>query len=539
MKIKQLAELGTELLSKKTSLNSLWQEIANNFYPERASFTTTRYLGEDFAANLSSSYPITCRRDLANQFGTMLRPTSRRWFHVKRKHEETAKHEDTEIRQVLEYFENTQRKAMYDPPALFQRSTKEADNDFASFGQCAISVDLNRRGDGLLYKTWHLRDMAWQEDAEGQISFVVRKWTPTLWNLIQTFGESNIHADYVKKSEKAPFSKANIYHLVFDADLLDEKAGDKPRWSVYWDAEHHTVIEQTAIYGRHYIIPRWSVVSSQYAYSPAVIAALPDARLIQAMTFTLLEVNEKAANPPLIATHGAVRGDIALFAGGINWVDQEYDERLGQALRPITQDFRGLNYGVDMAMDTRSMIHRAFYLDTLTLPERTPEMTAYEVGQRIQEYIRNALPIFEPMETEYNAALCEETFDLMLRNNAFGSPLDWPKELRGMDVDFMFESPLHDLIDQEKSTLWSQAQAQLAESIALDPSTQFVVDARTALRDSLEGLGVPAAWINSEAEVEEAVEINMQQEQEAERLAMMKEGSEIASNLAQAESALP
>jgi hypothetical protein len=36
-------------------------------------------------------------------------------------------------------------------------------------------------------------------------------------------------------------------------------------------------------------------------------------------------------------------------------------------------------------------------------------MTAYEVGQRVQEYIRNALPIFEPMEMEYNAALCDES----------------------------------------------------------------------------------------------------------------------------------
>lgn len=531
MKAKQLAELGTKLHSDKRSLNSLWQEIAANFHPERADFTTTRYLGEDFAANLTTSYPITARRDLGNQFGTMLRPASRPWFHIKRKFD-NEKEKDLEIREVLEYFEKVQRKAMYDPPALFNRATKVGDHDFASFGQACLSVELNRQGIGLLYRAWHLRDLAWQENAEGQIGFVCRKWNPTMLTLSQTFGKDVLHDEWQKKVDKEPFSNGNVLHLVFDAEMYDENSKGRPRGSIYWDADHNQIIEANPIWGKHYILPRWSVMSSQYAYSPAVVAALPDARLIQAMTFTMLEVGEKASNPPLIATKDTVRSDIAVYAGGITWVDQDYDERLGDALRPVSQDFRGLNYGVEMNRDTRMMIHKSFYLDTLTLPERSPEMTAYEVGQRIQEYIRNALPIFEPMEDEYNAAICDETFELLLRNGAFGSPLDWPRKMRGFDVDFRFESPLHDLIDQEKSNIWSQAQGQLAEAIALDPSTQFVVDARTALRDSLEGIGVPARWMNTEEEVERAVEFNAQQQAEAERLEQMKQASEIASNTA-------
>jgi len=532
MKAKQLAELGSKLHSDKSSLNSLWQEVANNFYPERADFTTTRYLGEDFAANLTTSYPITCRRDLGNQFSTMLRPNSRPWFHPKRKFEEKVT-TDIEVRQVLEYFEKTMRKAMYDPPALFNRSTKEADHDFAAFGQLCMSIELNRQGNGMLYRTWHLRDLAWKENADGQLGFIARKWKPDMMTLAQTFGKDKLDSEWQRRLDKEPFSTGQVMHIVCDAEMYDENPQGRPRWSIYWDMDHNKILEENPIFGRHYIIPRWSVVGGQYGYSPAVVAALPDARLIQAMSFTMLEVGEKAANPPVIATKDSVRSDIAVFAGGITWVDKEYDERLGDALRPINQDFSGARYGVDMIGDTRSMIHRAFFLDTLTIPERTAEMTAYEVGQRVQEYIRNALPIFEPMETEYNSALCDETFHMMKRNGAFGSPLDWPKSMQEMDVDFQFESPLHDLIDQEKSNLWSQAQAQLAESIALDPTTAFVVDAKVALRDSLEGMGVPAIWLNSEDEVDRAVEINAQQQQQAEMLDRMKQGSEVASNLSE------
>jgi len=80
MQAKELAELAEDLFGKKSPLNSLHQEIAENFYPERADFTAKRPLGTDFAANLMTSYPVTCRRDLGDQFGTMLRPTARPWF---------------------------------------------------------------------------------------------------------------------------------------------------------------------------------------------------------------------------------------------------------------------------------------------------------------------------------------------------------------------------------------------------------------------------------------------------------------------------
>ena len=77
--IKDLIKHGEKLFSQKQPLNSLHQVIAENFYPERASFTRTIYLGEEFGTNLTSSYPVMCRRDLGNQFSTMLRPTARPW----------------------------------------------------------------------------------------------------------------------------------------------------------------------------------------------------------------------------------------------------------------------------------------------------------------------------------------------------------------------------------------------------------------------------------------------------------------------------
>ena len=531
MDVKQLRDVAEKLFADKQPLVTLWQEQANNFYPERADFTLTRSWGTDFAADLMSSYPVRCRRDLGNQFGTMLRPTARPWFHVKRRNVDMDG-EDTEVKQWLEYFEQVERRAMYDRATQFTRATKEGDHDFAAFGQCAISIEMNGKANGLLYRCWHLRDMAWQEDEEGQIGTVFRKWKPTVQTLVRSF--KKVHPKVTEMNDKTPFETIEVLHMVVGADMYDGNSGGKPRWSIYYDTAHDFIMEEKPIWERHYVIPRWQTVSgSQYSYSPATVCALPDARLLQAMTFTLLEAGEKATSPPIIATQGAVRSDMALFAGGVTWVDNEYDERLGEAMRPLQQDFRGFNYGVAMNQDTRAMLHAAFFLDALTLPQRAPEMTAYEVGQRVQEYIRNALPIFEPMEQSYNEAICDETFGLLLRGNAFGDPRSFPKKLRGADIDFTFESPLHDAIDQQKGQLFQQAQAIIGGAVALDPSCSFVPKAEVALRDALTGIGVPARWMNTEGFVEQAKEAKANQDAQQQRLAQITQAAGAAKDIGQ------
>ena len=532
---KKIFELGEQLFTKRSSLLSLWQEIAENFYPERADFTFRRSLGTDFAEELTTSYPLLLRRDLGNYFSFMLRPSDKPWFHLMVKDTEQDEEEikDSESLAWLQWATKIQRRAMYDRSTQFIRATKEGDHDFAAFGQCAISIELNRQRNGLLYRNWHLRDMAWSENAEGKIGSIFRKWKPSVRELVQLFGNKT-HEETRRTAERSPYEEADCRHMVVEADMVDEKF-NTPYVSIYYDAEHNHVIEKVGVYSMIYVIPRWQTVSgSQYAFSPATVAGLPDARLLQAMTYTLLEAGEKQVNPPMIAVQEAIRSDVSIFAGGITWVDAAYDEKLGEVLRPLTQDKSGMPLGIDMARDTRFMLGEAFYLNKLTLPQRAPEMTAYEVGQRIQQYIRDALPLFEPMEMEYNGAVCEETFALLLRSGAFGSPFDIPDRLKGADIQFRFESPLHEAIEREKGNRFFEAQQFIAASVQLDPTAALIIDAKQALRDVLEGIGVPAKWVNTEEEVQEVIEQEQQKQDAAMLLAGMQQGADVAKTLGDA-----
>lgn len=529
---RDLIAIGDKLHSDRSGILSLWQEIADNFYVERANFTASRNLGDDFAGHLTTSYPMIARRDLGNAFSAMLRPTEKHWYHVTTREPQGLKDDG---RKWLEYAAGVMRSAMYAKPAQFNRATKEGDHDFAAFGQCVISVELVTdpyTGVDLLYRCHHLKDVAWMENERGIIDHVDKKCKYTARTLMEKF-PGRVHANVVKCVEKGkePLKEFNVRHIVVPAQFYQgDRKTNLPYVSIYIDTDNQHLMEEVPRYSCTYIIPRWQTVSgSQYAHSPATVAALPDARLIQEINLTLINAGQMAVHPPLVATKEAVKGDIPYFAGGVIWAEKEYDERSGDAIRVLDLGTKnGMPIGIDMGDRVRLMIAEAFFLNKLNMPQRGPEMTAYEVGQRVQEYIRNALPLFEPMEMEYNGAICEHTFDLLFRAGAFGSPYDIPRSLRGADLTFRFESPLHDALESEKAQKFLETKALLAEAAVLDPLLPRIIKPEESLRDALRGIGTPAKWINDELEMVQIRTDDARAKAQAAATAQIAEGAVVA-----------
>jgi hypothetical protein len=536
MNVKQLIQRGLQLYNDRKAILTLWQEIAENFYPQRADFTLTRYIGQEFAQHLYSSYPIIVHRELSTSLAAMLRPRAKEWFSVSVDDEDSLTQAGKEW---LFWATKRQRSLMYDRHAQFIRATTEGDADFAAFGQCCISheINWNTPQPHLLYRNWHLRDVAWSEDETGAVDEIYVKWKPMVKQLKRR--NWNLHEKVEKLVGIKDLEKIDCMRLVISTDQYKGQNGEGegyPWMIVYMDvANFHIMHEQPATF-RGFTLPRWQTVSgSQYAYAPSTVAGLPDARLLQAMSLTLLEAGEMSVRPPMIATQDAIRGDVQLFSGGITWADVEYDERKGDVLRPITQDRRGLPQGYNERDTQMAMLAEAFYINKLTLPPPEGDMTAFEVGQRVEEYVRAALPLFEPMEHEYNGQLCEDTFDLLLRAGAFGSIQDMPRELQGREVHFKFVSPLHDAIERKNASIFMETRDLLAAAMELDPTAAYNVDMTGTLRDALEGVGLPAKNMvpldEVRAQIDEANEMAAMQEQAE----LATKGGQAARDVAQAE----
>lgn len=508
-RVRELVEQGDKLYGKRSPLLSMWQSMADNFLPMRADFTTRRHLGDEFASHLMTGRPLLAQRDLGNAISSMLRPRGQTWFHARTGNE--AINEDASALHWLDDKTEVMRNIMYDRRAQFLRATKEGDNDFVCFGQTVIEITPNRFMDGLLFRNWHLRDVVWCENADQEIDTVHREQKMEAREMAKLF-KGRVASAVTQCLSKEPYREFKIRHILLPSDEYDyaseKNRRNLPFISIYVDVENDTIMEEKPLRDIPYVIPRWVTVSgSQYAHSPATVTALPDARMLQQMTLTLLESGQKAVDPPMKATRGGIVGGVNLYAGGITWVDGEYDEKMGAALEPAidTRNYN-LGWGEVQIQKIEEMLSEAFFLNKIALPpsEITGDMTKWEGQQRVEEYIRGALPLFEPMEVEYNGALCERVFDLAMQMGGFGPLDDMPQILRGQEIQWKFESPLQEANNRSKAQAFVEASNLLGMAAQVDPSVKHDFDLDKAFRESLLGTGAPSDWLVDEEQALQA-----------------------------------
>lgn len=538
---KVLMTQSDRLFTDAGPLRQLQQELANNFYPERADFTASLPLGEEYAAHLTTSYPLGVRRDLANIFSTMLRPDDRVWAKMSVRNYEDL---DEEGKRWLEMGTKIARNAVYDQDSGFTRATTQGDDDIAAFGSAVFSVEMNWRKKALLVRNWHQRDVVWCNNVEGQVGRVDRKWKTTAMELNQVF-KGNISPKLLKCLEKEPYKEVEVRHIFVPVEEYSGGKGyhknPKVKYiSVFYDYENNFVMEEKPYKHGYYCIPRWKMVSgSQYAYSPATMASLPDARTLQAATLTLLEAGEKAVDPPTIAYEDVFRSDIDLGSGGITIIEGDYDERTGKPIQAVF-DSRHSNIplGVDMIQGIREDIHNMHYLNKIGLPPMGSGMSTMEVSQRVSEYIRGALPLFQPLEPEYNGQLMSLVTEVMLANGFFGPAQTIPDSLLDKDIEFKFDNPLREAADRAKGNMLLESTAVLNQLSAFDPSVANILDAHEAARDTIDGQGAPRKWFKTKEQVD--AETKAQQEQEAmmSTMAAVQQGADTAKTLGEAGQAL-
>jgi len=526
---REVIRQGNKLFSDKRPIDSLWQEIALNFYPERADFTSVRNDGEEYSDHLFSSYPVLARRELGNMLSSNLRPQAQKWFgiHV----EDDDVDDNDEARKYLEFLTDVQWRAMYESQAMFVKATKQGDHDYAAFGNAVIRVGPRPDMSGMLYQNYHLRDCAWSENVAGVVDVMHRDWKPTARQLKEMFPDK-ISPEVKLMCKKDPEKTVNCRHAVLPSRLYHYESPMKRKYpftSLFVECESETVLEETGIDIFDYVVPRWMTVSgSPYGRSMATSVALPDGRTIQVVVRTIREAGEKFVDPPMIGIGDAIRGDIALYPGGITIADMEYDERLGEVLRPLTQDKGGMPVGFEIAAALREDIRNAFMLDKIQLPQAGNDMTAFEVRRRIEEHIRGASPIFEPIEKEYNQPLCEKTFEFLSKYGAFPPPEMMPEVLqKGQEVKFSFRSPLSDMADQNETEIYKEVLSTVFIPAAqVDPAQLANVNLTEATRDAARAAGWKADWFNPpEAVDQERQRIQQQQAAQAAQQQAMAEGA--------------
>jgi head-to-tail connecting protein len=551
---RELLETGDKLFSKRFPLLTLWQTFAENFDPMHADFTRVRWISEEFASYLMTGRPVMAHRELTNALSSILRPRGVQWFECITGNEQVDNDRDSKM--WLEAAGKTMRGIMNDRRSQFGRATKEADGFYTLTGQAILEPRLNADRNGLLLRSWHPRDCVWTENAELSIDGFHRKWKLQARQMVDLAKRAGWELDpkVKERAGKDPLSEINNRVIVVSAEEYDSFGKDEEGYAnkrdrrfpfvcIEVDEDNQKILKETPQHTLGYNIPRWVTLGgfSQYAYSPSAVVALPDGRMLQQMTLMLLEMGSKVVDPPMAAVGDVIQGGVNLYAGAVNWIDPDYDERTGAALRQAVELHpEGLNWGDEREDRIERVINEAFYLNVLNLPQYDQKaMTAEEWRGRMQEYVRRATPLFEPMDVEYNGLVCESIFDITLRNGGFGSPLDMPQPLRqhflgGQPIAFKFQNPLVAAEAEQKTNSFVKLSQLLGAAMQIEPTTRADVDMDAAFRDAVPGTGSPASWLLPKDKADQLKAQMAQEQQAAAAAAKLSAGAQVGSQVGQA-----
>lgn len=546
---KELAEREGKAFAAKENLNALHQELAFNFYPALADFTSERTLGEEFSIDLFDSEPLRCCRDLADARSAMMRPTGQDWVRAQTRDEEV--NEKPDVARALDAVNKKFRSFLSNPLTGFTKTEKEADPNVVTFGYSVKSAesDIDRYGKRVsVIRCWHLRDCAFHYDFTGMRPEVMfRKFKMSARHIEKRFPKADLHPEIRRAIDKEPDKEFELCHTMMPADEYDwykkpRRSQSKYQFaSIYYDGNHKMLLSESASQRFRYLVERWNTFpGSQYGYSPAAMTGLADARQMQAMMQILVEAGEKSLDPPLKATDGAVKGEIDLGASGITLVDRDYDERLGPAIEPLLPNNRNIPVGIDLINRSILAMRDNWFISKLHLPSQ--EKTAYETQVLFEQFIRENIPLFSPWEDALSIML-DEVFHVMqeVEREWWGNfLLNAPEELHGYEIEWAFKNQLRDVIERNKVNMAQQTLGIIAGAQQADPQAgaNKAVNLIKVVQDAVRGTGAPADWLNDDQDAQDGAAGIAQASQILGALGMadqaanvVKTGSEAAANL--------
>jgi hypothetical protein len=419
------------LYAAAATVRDRYQQIAEYIFPNRADFDVIRTPGENRQTKVFDSTGENALQLLAAGLHGMATNPASRWFAVQTTDESLM--DVDPVRRYLSVVEDRMFAEMHAPPSSITTHLHELYLDYGAFGTGCMFIGTNRAG-GLMFQTRFIGECVIDENAEGIVDTVIRKFRMTVRTAYQRWAEKC--SDAVKKlyADGKVDEKVTILHAVFpreEADLEKDDVPNMPFASIYLEEAEKHVLNEGGFEEFPFAVPRWYKVAGEiYGRAPAH-SALPDVKMLQEMMRTTLKSAQKIADPPLMVPDDGVIGPVRTVPGGLNFLRGDGE------IRPI-QTGANVPLSLEMMQDVRDRINRTFFVDQLQMAGDA-DMTATEVVQRTQERMRLLGPILGRMETELLGPIITRVFGILHRAGKFPQQ---PQELDGQSWTVRYVSEI-------------------------------------------------------------------------------------------------
>jgi hypothetical protein len=264
---------------------------------------------------------------------------------------------------------------------------------------------------------------------------------------------------------------------------------------VFYD-EQPVILREGGYHEMPILTPRWERDSGEiYGRGPG-IQALPDAKMLNQMSKTMLKAGQKAVDPPLMTSDRGVFGNVRTHAGGNTIVRLDGSGRFPiQALESRAQ----FGIGIDLIKARQEGVEGAYHADILEV-FRQPHMTATQVIEIANQVQRILSPVLGRQQSELLEPAVSRVFGIELRAGRLPTP---PAGLEEAIVQVEYQSPVARAQQASEKNALIESVGAIIQLATADPDTLDVIDMDLLARRFWDLGGLPADIIRDAKAVEE------------------------------------
>jgi len=508
-----------QLRVARSMWEDLWQDVIDYMLPNRRGiYEGNSVQGEDRSVEIYDSTATLSNIRLAAGLNSTLTNPNMMWFGL-----ETNDIEINKQPLVKEFLQNRTRKIKkaYDC-SNFYTEVHEMYLDIGSLGTGVLYVESSGEpGKYLNFKSCHIREIFIDEDPNGVVDTVMRKFTMSVKQCVQKWKEKC--SESVKELFLAgEFNKdVEILHAVFPRVKRDKSKKDRlnMKYSSMWiEFESRHLIDEGGYRTMPYIVPRWLKSSGEmYGRSPA-ISILADIKTLNEMMYSLLLAGQMQVEPPLqVPDEGFL--NINVEPRGISYY------RAGTNDRILPLDLgKNMPLTYEMVKIYQDKIADAFLQNKLELIDKR-EMTAEEVRARMSENARVLGPTMGRLEFEFLTVLNERVSDILeveVVNTVGISYLEpRPEVLVDENISLKFTSPVARNQRMQEAEAVGYFIQGLRNNSQLDQTVLDKINWDKVTELDAEVFGVPTDILNDDRMVQ-AIRKNRAQQQEQQQQIQME-----------------
>lgn len=504
-----------------------WQRVAQLVITNRSDYIVQKTPGQRREQYVYDATAVFANEQLAAQLHSQLTSDSLLW--AQWRCEDDRLNDDDDCRLWLDAASRAAFAIYSGTRHNFSVAAHELYLDVASIGSGCMAV-LESERNGIVFSTRHMKECCWEENEEGRVDLLSRKWSWTAKQAYQAWGEAA--GEMVCKAAMDPKEQTRQFTFVHevqprrDRDPTRWDARNKPFRSVYVCRESKHVVAESGFNEFPYMCPRLSKVSGEKYGRGRGMAMLPFIATLNEMVRTIMKAAQKIVDPPILLPDDGFLVPLKQSPGALNY----YRAGMRDEAKPLHTG-GDIQLGRELLNDTRQLVMRGFYNDWFTMPSDPSDpssdgkgITATYTLRDRDEKMQLASPLLGRMRCEWLGPLNDRVLAIMWRQSAMrrfgpGSLLPPPPaKLSGAKLRAEYLSPI--AIAQRSSQMEGMSRLiQIATMLAQAnpqraPAIMSILDDDAIMRIAGRDLNTPAAALKSPERL--AAEAQAQAQAEAE-----------------------